>query len=67
MFVAHARTLSEKHGFRCILMDLPGHGSRMHEPLNLETSIKAIKEAIALCRTKDYIIAGGSLGGYILM
>lgn len=29
--------------------------------------IDAIKEGIALCKTKDFTMVGGSLGGYILM
>jgi pimeloyl-ACP methyl ester carboxylesterase len=66
MFMPHALCLKEK-GFKCILMDLPGHGSRHAEALTLENSIKAIKEALELCLTKNVTIIGGSLGGYILM
>jgi pimeloyl-ACP methyl ester carboxylesterase len=33
MFLPHAEELAKK-GYRCILMDLPGHGARMDEALN---------------------------------
>lgn len=66
MFLPHAVRLAEK-GFRSILVDLPGHGTRMTEILNLDNSIKVIKEGLDLCTTKKVTIVGGSLGGYILM
>ncbi|KAJ3260863.1 hypothetical protein HK103_007426 [Boothiomyces macroporosus] len=68
MFVEHARQLTEYH---CVLIDLPGHGSRMDEALGLESAIKVIIDTV-----KDHtnifngikpVYVGGSLGGYIGM
>jgi pimeloyl-ACP methyl ester carboxylesterase len=66
MFLPHARELAKK-GYRSILIDLPAHGARYRDDLTMPNCCEAIKEAIALCRTKDATIVGGSLGGYILM
>lgn len=33
---------------RCVLMDLPGHGSRMDEVLTMESAINAIVKALFL-------------------
>lgn len=49
------------------MIDLPAHGARFKEDLTIDACLQAIKEAIQLCRTKDFTIIGGSLGGYILM
>ncbi|KAJ1562426.1 hypothetical protein HK096_010010 [Nowakowskiella sp. JEL0078] len=64
MFLPHAEWLAQR-GFRCILMDLPGHGARFEDPLSLETAFTAINET-----SREYgatIYVGGSLGGYIGM
>eukprot|EP00611_Tribonema_gayanum_P014935 TRINITY_DN264_c0_g1_i1.p1 TRINITY_DN264_c0_g1~~TRINITY_DN264_c0_g1_i1.p1 ORF type:complete len:393 (-),score=91.02 TRINITY_DN264_c0_g1_i1:569-1747(-) len=79
MFARAARALAA-HGARCVLLDLPGHGARMDEPLSLDTAVDTI---VATTRahagsgdggggggggggTKPIYI-GGSLGGYIGM
>jgi pimeloyl-ACP methyl ester carboxylesterase len=71
MFLYHAREFA-KQGYRCVLLDLPGHGARMDEPLTMSSAIAAILDAVRLEAppTADghkpmYI--GGSLGGYIGM
>jgi pimeloyl-ACP methyl ester carboxylesterase len=70
MFEIHAKRLAQK-GFRCVLLDLPGHGARMNEKLTLQTAIETILQV-----TKEYcadyngikpVYVGGSLGGYIGM
>jgi pimeloyl-ACP methyl ester carboxylesterase len=71
MFDYHAKTLSEQKGYRCVLIDLPGHGSRMDEVLTLDSAMEVIKDAIlhiaGNCGEIKPIAVGGSLGGYILM
>jgi pimeloyl-ACP methyl ester carboxylesterase len=71
MFDYHAKHFSEKKGYRCVLIDMPGHGSRIDEKLTFDTAIAAIHEAVTdlagnFGDTKP-IVVGGSLGGYILM
>jgi pimeloyl-ACP methyl ester carboxylesterase len=70
MFEVHAKQLAEK-GFRCVLMDLPGHGSRMNEKLTLQTALetiaKTVKDHCADYKGIKPIYVGGSLGGYIGM
>lgn len=70
MFALHARVFA-KRGFRCVLLDLPGHGALMDEPLSLESAINRIVE-VTEEYTSEYkgqkpIYVGGSLGGYIGM
>jgi pimeloyl-ACP methyl ester carboxylesterase len=70
-FEYHAKKLSELTNYRCVLVDLPGHGSRINEILTLESAFEVIKYAL-LTLTADYkgvkpIAVGGSLGGYLVM
>jgi pimeloyl-ACP methyl ester carboxylesterase len=72
MFRRHAEDMVRR-GLRCVLMDLPGHGARMDEPLTLELAIKQIVETAQKlappCRATGMkpVLIGGSLGGYIGM
>ncbi|RHY34692.1 hypothetical protein DYB32_000721 [Aphanomyces invadans] len=70
MFKPHAQSLAAVN-VRCVLLDLPGHGSRMDEPLTLESAIAVILDAATLAGTWRGNVApiyvGGSLGGYIGM
>eukprot|EP00913_Durusdinium_trenchii_P024332 g22843.t2 len=70
MFRQHAAAMV-KNGFRCVLMDLPGHGSRMDEVLTMESAInaivKVIKQHAPLYKGVKPVYVGGSLGGYIGM
>lgn len=72
MFRIHAERLADK-GYRCVLIDLPGHGARMDEPLSTDTAIACIEEALQThCALSDKtktkpLIIGGSLGGYLTM
>ena len=73
MFRAHALAMLAKGNVRCVLLDLPGHGARMDEPLSLASAMATVvavtQEKAPPCRqtgTKPIYI-GGSLGGYIGM
>jgi hypothetical protein len=41
MFAKLGETLA-KEGFRCVLLDLPGHGARMGQALTLDSAVAAI-------------------------
>ncbi len=70
MFEHHAKQLAAQH-YRCVLIDLPGHGALMDEPLTIDTACSTIQDALTnLCGSylgMPPIAVGGSLGGYILM
>jgi pimeloyl-ACP methyl ester carboxylesterase len=72
MFRRHAEDMARR-GMRCVLMDLPGHGARMDEPLSLEIAMREVVAATQKlappCRATGVkpILLGGSLGGYIGM
>ncbi|RHY47621.1 hypothetical protein DYB26_012664 [Aphanomyces astaci] len=70
MFIPLAKSLAAVN-VRCVLVDLPGHGSRMDELLTLDSAIAVILEGAALAGTWRGDVApvyvGGSLGGYIGM
>lgn len=70
MFRQHAQALASK-GLRCVLLDLPGHGSRMEEPLSMQSAVQSITDTIRRlappCRAVKPVYVGGSLGGYIGM
>ncbi|KAG5192444.1 hypothetical protein JKP88DRAFT_250751 [Tribonema minus] len=79
MFARAARALAA-HGARCVLLDLPGHGARMDEPLSLDTAVDTIAAATRAHTGsgdggggsggdsgRKPIYIGGSLGGYIGM
>jgi pimeloyl-ACP methyl ester carboxylesterase len=72
MFLPHARLFAaHKTPYRCVLLDLPGHGVQMDVPLTTESAIASIasvtqQHASITSRKKPFYI-GGSLGGYIGM
>ena len=65
-----ARHLAKK-GYRVVLPDLPGHGSRLKEPLTLQNAIqtlaKDVKDYTAPYKGVKPVYIGGSLGGYVGM
>eukprot|EP00406_Dinophysis_acuminata_P034548 CAMPEP_0179358544 /NCGR_PEP_ID=MMETSP0797-20121207/78983_1 /TAXON_ID=47934 /ORGANISM="Dinophysis acuminata, Strain DAEP01" /LENGTH=299 /DNA_ID=CAMNT_0021073805 /DNA_START=34 /DNA_END=929 /DNA_ORIENTATION=- len=71
-FREHAKQLSERHGFRCVLMDLPGHGARMDdEDITLAGALGAIEAAVEehcvnAAGMPTYVL-GMSLGGILTM
>lgn len=58
------RRLSDR--YRCVAVDLPGHGRRADEPFSMEAAVAAVDEAIAAeAPSGAAIIVGLSLGGYV--
>jgi len=54
--------------YRCITIDLPGHGSRINDILNKETAVEAIYEVLNIVApNKKVLLFGYSLGGYVSM
>lgn len=77
MFRPHARELTARYGHRCILVDLPGHGSSHDVELSLDTcwqELKNVMEENKIINEEDgkrtnpeekVVYVGGSLGAYI--
>jgi pimeloyl-ACP methyl ester carboxylesterase len=65
MFAPHARRLAER-GFRCILVDLPGHGTLEDVPLTLDSCVETVGQVYQECKLvqKSTIYIGVSLGAY---
>jgi pimeloyl-ACP methyl ester carboxylesterase len=60
----HLRRLAGR--YRCVAVDLPGHGRRAHEPFTIEAAVAAIEEAIrAEVPAGRAVLVGLSLGGYM--
>lgn len=54
--------------YRCVALDLPGHGTRAAEPFTIEGAAAAVAEAIdAEAATGRALVVGLSLGGYVAM
>ena len=52
--------------YRCIAVDLPGHGRRAAEPFTVEGAVAAVEEAIAAeVPAGRAVLVGLSLGGYV--
>ncbi|KAJ3119536.1 hypothetical protein HK098_005373 [Nowakowskiella sp. JEL0407] len=70
MFLHHAKVLAEK-GFRCVLFDFPGHGSRFDESLSLDSAcniiLSVVNEYAPDYKGQKPMYIGGSMGGYIGM
>jgi pimeloyl-ACP methyl ester carboxylesterase len=68
-FRPQANELKERFGHSSILIDLPGHGTRVEEPLSLESSRNTIEETLKECESwtkgKKLVYVGGSLGAYV--
>jgi len=65
-FIFQIESLSKY--YRCITLDLPGHGSRINDILNRETAVEAIHDAITnLSPNRKVLLFGYSLGGYVAM
>ena len=59
-------------GYRCVLPDLPGHGTRVHEPLTLDSCLAVIRACydeycVGPATVVRPIYLGGSFGGYVGM
>jgi pimeloyl-ACP methyl ester carboxylesterase len=54
------------HRYRCVAIDLPGHGSRAAEPFTIDAATAAVAEAIdAEAADGRAVVVGLSLGGYV--
>ena len=57
-------------GYRCILLDLPGHGTMVNTPLSLDSCVSTISKVLRECNIKPedeqekVIYIGCSLGAY---
>jgi len=52
--------------YRCVAVDLPGHGRRAGEPFTMEAAVAALDEAIAAeVPAGRAVLVGLSLGGYV--
>jgi pimeloyl-ACP methyl ester carboxylesterase len=61
---SQVRRLSPR--YRCVAVDLPGHGARAGEPFTLEAAAQAVAEAVeAAVPTRRAVVVGLSLGGYV--
>jgi pimeloyl-ACP methyl ester carboxylesterase len=53
--------------YRCITVDLPGHGSRRSHDFSLEAAADGVAEAIDRVAGGRAVVVGLSLGGYVAM
>jgi len=53
--------------YRCIALDLPGHGANVKVPLSLESAIEhVVKITKEVSNGKPALYIGYSLGGYLV-
>ena len=56
----------EEHGYECTAVDLPGHGTRMHEEFTLDAALRAIDDAVrAAAQRGPVLLVGHSMGGLL--
>ncbi|WP_334151909.1 alpha/beta fold hydrolase [Microbacterium sp.] len=56
----------EAHGYDCTAVDLPGHGTRMHEDFTLDAALHAIDDAVrAAAERGPVLLVGHSMGGLL--
>jgi len=72
MFRGVAAALVARAAVRAVLVDLPGHGARMDEPLSMASAVASVRAQAAefappTARGAKPVYVGGSLGGYIGM
>jgi pimeloyl-ACP methyl ester carboxylesterase len=53
--------------YRCVSVDLPGHGARIEEKYDFEESTRAVEAAIDEHTAGPVLLIGLSLGGYVAM
>ncbi len=66
MYRPHAKEFAKK-GYRCILIDLPGHGTLVDTPLTFDNCVEATRKVYNECGLKPEttLYVGASLGAYI--
>ena len=58
------RALSDR--YRCVAIDLPGHGALAHEPFTIARAVEVVREAIETeLPAGRAVVIGLSLGGYV--
>lgn len=67
MFRPHAETLSSEYGYKCVLLDLPGHGTLVDVPLTLDSCVDTVRKVHTECSLDPSrtIYVGASLGAYV--
>ncbi|HEX7951203.1 MAG TPA: alpha/beta fold hydrolase [Candidatus Limnocylindrales bacterium] len=53
--------------YRCVLVDLPGHGRLAGRPFTLDAAVETVRAAIDECAGGRAVLVGLSLGGYVAM
>jgi pimeloyl-ACP methyl ester carboxylesterase len=54
--------------YRCVALDLPGHGARAEEPFTIQGAVEAVTAALdAEAASGRALVVGLSLGGYVAM
>jgi pimeloyl-ACP methyl ester carboxylesterase len=53
--------------YRCISLDLPGHGTQADEPFTMDAAIASVRETIDREAGGRAVLIGLSLGGYVAM
>jgi len=53
--------------YRCISLDLPGHGTRAGEPFTMDAAVASVSETIDREAGGRAVLVGLSLGGYVAM
>jgi alpha-beta hydrolase superfamily lysophospholipase len=67
MFKEHAEALVEK-GYRCILVDLPGHGALINQEFTLSNCLRVIESIQSeVCTTSSISAVGCSFGALALI
>ena len=53
--------------YRCICVDLPGHGALADRPFTLDGAVEVVEESLGAEGTGRAVVVGLSLGGYVAM
>ena len=53
--------------YRCISLDLPGHGTQANEPFTIDAAVAQVSETIDRLAGGRAVLIGLSLGGYVAM
>jgi pimeloyl-ACP methyl ester carboxylesterase len=56
-----------REGYRCVTVDLPGHGRLAATPFTFDAAVDAVREAIDEAAGGSALLVGLSLGGYAAM
>lgn len=67
MFREHAEALTAK-GYRCVMVDLPGHGALIDEEFTVRNCLKVIGQTLSQhCLTSPVPVVGCSLAALALI